>query len=115
MSKLQIKAVELFVTTITLITIITIITTLRVIEMTNCQNCSYSLADRAWHGLKDRGEDQVSKLFIPHCCMLTIIMIITHCMLTTIMFITHYSQKNHCGDNCNDFLTIMTLLHPWAS
>ena len=47
--------------------------------MTKCQNCSYSLADRAWHGLKDRGEDQVSKLFILHCCMLTIIMIITHC------------------------------------
>ena len=77
MSKLQIKAVELFVTTITLITIITIITTLRVIEMTKCQNCSYSLADRAWHGLKDRGEDQVSKLFISHC-MLTIIMFIIH-------------------------------------
>ena len=72
--------------------------------MTNCQNCSYSLADRAWHGLKDRGEDQVSKLFILHCCMLTIIiMIITHCMLSIIMIIAHYSQKNHCNDNCNDF------------
>ena len=93
MSRLQIKAVEIFVT------IITIIITSIVLEMTNCQNCSYSLADRAWHGLKDRGEDQVSKLFIFHCCMLTIIiMIITHCMLSIIMIIAHYSQKNHCND-----------------
>ena len=28
---------------------------------------------------------------------------------------THYSQKNHCNNYCNYFLTIMTLLHPWTS
>ena len=31
------------------------------------------------------------------------------------LIMLHYSHKNHCNYNCNDFLTIMSLLHPWTS
>ena len=36
--------------------------------MMDDHNHSYSLADRAWHGLKDRGVDQVDIVIINDCC-----------------------------------------------